>query len=319
MAQLSVNKNALPIVRELIDRSQAFGVTVERTGLGTTIIDAGIETVGGYMAGKVITEICLGGYGEAKLTLDCYEDIHLPCICVTTEHPAVATLGSQYAGWGIKVGDYFAMGSGPARALSLKPKELYEKIDYRDESDVAIILLETSKKPSDEVNKHIAEACRVEASNLYVILTPTSSLAASTQISGRIVETGIHKLTELGFDPKKILHGHGCAPIAPVHPKFVRAMGMTNDMILYGGVTEYIVDYENDEELRDFVEKTPSSASKAYGKPFYEIFEEAGRDFYKIDPALFAPASISVTNNRTGKSFSAGKVNTEILKKSIVM
>jgi len=64
------------------------------------------------------------------------------------------------------------------------------------------------------------------------------------------------------------------------------------------------------------VEKAPSQASEAYGKPFLEIFKEANYDFYKIDPNLFAPAIIIVNNVKTGKTFKAGKINPQILANS---
>jgi len=146
---------------------------------------------------------------------------------------------------------------------------------------------------------------------------PTSTIAGSTQISGRIVETGMHKLMELGFDPKLITHACGYAPIAPVHPKFAQAMGRTNDAIMYAGVAYYITSFDNDEELRKLVRRAPSSASKSYGKPFIEIFKEANYDFYKIDPGLFAPAVFMVNNAKTGSTFKAGKIDLEVFKKSI--
>ncbi len=122
---------------------------------------------------------------------------------------------------------------------------------------------------------------------------------------------------ELGFDPKLVAHACGYAPIAPVHPKFAHAMGRTNDAIVYAGVTYYTTSYDDDEELRKLVEKAPSSASKSYGRPFVEIFNEAGCDFYKIDPGLFAPAVLIVNNAKTGSTFKAGKVNIDVLKQSM--
>ncbi|NIU39285.1 methenyltetrahydromethanopterin cyclohydrolase, partial [Candidatus Bathyarchaeota archaeon] len=241
----------------------------------------------------------------------------LPSISVQTNHPAVATLGSQFAGWQIKADKYSAIGSGPARALSLKPKELYKKINYRDEADLAILVLETSKRPPDEVIQQISRQCKVTPQNLSLILVPTASVAGSTQVSGRIAETGLHKLTKLGLDPQVVKYAWGCAPIVPVHPRFDEAMGRTNDAILYAGTAHYTVNYEDDKELERLVRKTPSSASKGYGRPFLEVFKEAGYDFYKIDPGLFAPAVIVVDNMRTGKIHRAGDLNVEVLKRSL--
>ncbi|UCE17001.1 MAG: methenyltetrahydromethanopterin cyclohydrolase [Candidatus Bathyarchaeota archaeon] len=314
---MSVNRTAWSLAKKLCNQAEEFGVVVKRTKSGATLIDAGIEAKGGFLAGRIITEICLGGFGKAEIFTSQYDDLELPSISVYTDHPAIATLGSQFAGWQIKVEDYFAMGSGPARALALKPRELYERIGYEDEADVAVLVLETAKEPPENVIARISSQCEVTPNHLFLILVPTTTVAGSTQISGRIVETGLHKLTELGFDPKMITNACGYAPIAPVHPKFAQAMGRTNDAIMYAGVACYNTSYDDDERLRKFVDKAPSSASKSYGKPFFEIFKEADYDFYKIDPGLFAPAVLIVNNAKTGNMFKAGRIDTKIFKRSI--
>ncbi|MCP8310708.1 MAG: methenyltetrahydromethanopterin cyclohydrolase [Candidatus Methylarchaceae archaeon HK01B] len=314
---ISVNLGALNLVKEIIEKKEDLGIKVDKAENESTIIDLGIEARGGFMAGRYATEVCLGGHGKASLSYSDNNELPLPKIFVSTDYPAISLLGSQFAGWRINVGNYFAMGSGPARALPMKPKELYAKIGYQDSADTSVIVLETSEVPPVDALEYISNECKVNPDELYVLLTPTSSIAGSTQISGRIVETGMHKMVELGLDPSKILYGCGQAPIAPLHPKSTKAMGRTNDMIMYGGETFFIVDQDDEEELARLVEKTPSSSSPDYGKPFYEIFKEADFDFYKIDPALFAPAAITVNNIRTGKSFSSGRVNAEIVKESV--
>lgn len=332
---VSVNQKALKIVLEMIEEKEDLAVSVERAGNGATLIDAGIGVRGGYEAGRLITEICMGGLGSASIGQASYDErviehpgvslpkagsflsLTLPTIFVATDFPSVALFGAQFAGWRVSLGQYFAMGSGPARALSLKPKEMYAKIEYQDSSDSAVIILETTQKPPVEVLDLIAKECKVSPDKLYAILVPTSCLAGSTQISGRIVETGLHKLSEVGFDPKRVLYGSGYAPIAPIHPKFTKAMGRTNDMLLYGGATFFTVEYDDDEALRKVVEAVPSAGSKDYGKPFADVFKAAGYDFYKVDPALFAPASIVVNNQKTGSTFAAGRINPEVIKQSI--
>jgi len=314
---LSVNRSALGLVKKLCERAEEYGVNVRETESGATLIDAGIRAKGGFLASKIVTEVCLGGLGKAEILCAPYGDLVLPSIFVYTDHPAVATLGSQLAGWSIKVEKYFAMGSGPARALALKPRELYEKIGYRDEAEEAVLVLETSKEPTEEVITYIANQCGVKTENLFLILAPTSSIAGSTQISGRIVEQGIYRLMELGLDPRLITHGWGHVPIAPVHPKFTEAMGRTNDALLYAGVAGYTVDYEDEEALKALINRAPSLTSKSYGRPFAEIFKEANYDFYQIDPSLFAPASLIVNNTKTGNTFKAGKVNLGVLMKSL--
>jgi len=316
--KLSVNKKAWRLVEKLLDSPEEYCVAVKETRHGT-LIDVGIRVKGGLQAGKLITEICLGGYGKATISSTKYDDnLTLPTITVQTDHPAISTLGSQFADWQIKMRDFSAIGSGPARALAKKNRKLYEKIGYEDKSNVAVLVLETSKEPPESVLAQIARECRIKPDQLVLILVPTMSVAGSTQVSGRIVETGLHKLMKLGLDPKLALHGFGSVPIAPAHPKFVEAMGRANDAIMYMGEASFdISGFKNDEKLRKMVEKAPSSASEGYGRPFIQLFKEANYDFYKIDPNLFAPAVVTINNVETGNVSQAGKINLEVFKRSI--
>ena len=315
--KLSVNKKALQLVDEAIERKEELRIEVSTGPLGCTVVDAGIGALGGYAAGKLTTEICLGGYGSALITPMDYGGLVLPSIFVETDLPAIATLGSQFAGWNIKAKDYFAMGSGPARALSKKPKEIYEQIQYEDHCDSAVIVLEADSVPTEEAVKLVATECDVSPNNVYAIVASTSSIVGSIQISGRIVEMGVFKLSRLGLDPKLISRACGYAPIASVHPKPAKAMGRTNDALYCGGVTFYSVSYDSDDRLREIVSRSPSCAASIYGRPFYDIFKAAESDFYKIDPDLFAPAVVSVSNDSTGTTFKAGRLNLEILKQSM--
>jgi methenyltetrahydromethanopterin cyclohydrolase len=312
-----MNERAVTLIEWAIEHSEELGIIIEKHPTGATSIDLGIKARGGFAAGRFMTEICLGCLGRTSVTTMAYEDVMLPSIHVETDFPAVATLGAQFAGWQIKTSDYFAMGSGPARAIALKPKELYQKIEYSETSEKAVLVLEADRYPTDEAIKYVAEECKTTPTNVYTLVAPTSSMAGSVQISGRIVESGIHRLSELGFDPKKILYGSGYAPISPIHPKSAKAMGRTNDAISYGGVTFYSVDSDDDTKLRELVHRAPSSASKDYGRPFYDVFKEANFDFYKIDPGIFAPATFAITNIRTGVTHTAGRINPELLKQTM--
>ena len=310
---LSINSLAWKLLDKLIESADLYKVNVEKTASGTTILDAGINVAGGFQAGKIVTEICMGGCGKAELTCQKYGELILPSIKLFTDHPTIATMGSQFAGWRINQNGFSAIGSGPARALAKKPRGVYEEIQYEDKFNKGIVVLETEDQPPIEVSDRIAEECHIPAENLAVILTPTTSLAGATQVSGRVVETGIHKLRRLGLDPNAIIHAFGMAPIAPVHPTFANAMARTNDSILYGGFAYYVVQHESDESLAEIVKKAPSIASEAYGRSFIEIFKEAKYDFYKIDPNLFAPAVVAINNAKTGRTYQRGKINAEAL------
>jgi methenyltetrahydromethanopterin cyclohydrolase len=314
----SVNKGALEVVKKIIDDKDSLDCKVAESKNGATIIDAGIDCTGNAELGRLIGEVCLGGLGSIKLNTTYIGDLQLPAVIVGTDYPKIATLASQYAGWTIKVGKYFAMGSGPARALAQVEKELYEELDYKDKSKKGIIVLENRVIPPEDITDYIAEKCGISPSNLYCIVVPTASKAGSVQISSRVVEVGMHKLHEIGFDTEKVRRGFGVAPIAPVAKSDSKAMGVTNDCILYGGRTFYYVKSEGD-DLQEIVEQIPASTSEQYGQPFYDLFKSVDFDFYKVDPLLFSPAEITINHIETGKIYHAGALNPEVLKQSLGM
>jgi methenyltetrahydromethanopterin cyclohydrolase len=313
---ISVNRLAGRILEKLLSSPDLCGIKVEETAAGTTIIDAGIKAKGGFEAGRLITEICMGGCAKAEITSRRYGDLELPTILVYSDNPLIATLGSQYAGWQINEEGYSAICSGPARALASKPKKIFDEIEYTDKCDKAIVVLETDKIPGQKILGRFCKECKVSSENLAIILTPTTSVSGAVQVSGRIIETGMHKLRRLGLDMKSVLHAFGYAPIAPVHKEFAVAMARTNDAILYGGTAYYTVKCDDEEKLREIVKKAPSSASKAYGRPFQEIFKDAHFDFYKIDPDLFAPAVLIINNVKTGNTYVNGEINGKALRQS---
>ncbi len=315
---LSVNALAWKLAEKLLYNQAFYGVHSSKSAAGATVIDAGVYVPGGFRAGKIFTELCLGGAGKAQLGFKTYGDLSFPSITVSTDHPAIAALGSQFAGWRIKEPDgSIAIGSGPARALALKPKDVFEEIGYKDTSDKAVITLETNVLPSDALIEKVAGACSIKPENLIAVAAPTASIAGLTQVTGRIVEVGIHKLKTLGLSPKLIRYACGYAPIPPLGRDFEAAMARTNDAILYGGTVYCTVDYDDEAALQKIVEQAPSKMSKDYGKPFLQIFREADKDFYKIDHNLFAPAVLMINNAKTGKVFKAGEINPKILAESL--
>jgi methenyltetrahydromethanopterin cyclohydrolase len=315
---LSVNQLAWKLAEKLLNNQAFYGVHASKTSAGATVIDAGVNVPGGFQAGKIFTELCMGGAGKAQLGFKAYGDLMLPSITVSTNHPAIAALGSQFAGWRIKEPDgSIAIGSGPARALALKPKNVYEEIGYKDASDKAVLTLESNSLPSDALIEKVTGACNIKAENLIAVVAPTASIAGLTQVTGRVVEVGIHKLRTLGLSPKLIRYAMGYAPIPPRCGEFEVAMARTNDAILYGGTVYLVVEHDDEDSLKQVVEQAPSSTSKDYGKPFLQIFREADRDFYKIDHNLFAPAVLMVNNAKTGRVLKAGEANPAVLSQSL--
>jgi methenyltetrahydromethanopterin cyclohydrolase len=311
----NLNALAAEIADGMEARAGQLRVSTCVLGNGARVIDAGIQADGGLEAGLALAGVCMGGLGTVTCTpLQLADDVW-PGVTVRTDHPALSCMASQYAGWAISVGKYFAMGSGPLRAHARVEKELFEKLGYAESADRGVLVLEGRTPPTPEVAEWVAAKARVKPSQLTFVIAPTASLAGCVQISARILETGLHKMETLGFDVRKVVSAVGTAPIAPVAKNDIRAIGRTNDCILYGGRARYTI-RASDDELAGLAEKVPASASRDYGTPFYEIFQRYEGDFYKIDPLLFSPAEVWLTSAVSGKTFRAGRVNPDVLVQS---
>ena len=310
---LSVNELALEIFDNLADLAEEFNCAYHELDNGARIVDCGVSVRGGYAAGRAFTEICMGGLGEVNFRMGQIKEFPMPFIDVNTDFPSISCLGAQKAGWTVKVGNYFAMGSGPARALSLKPKHTFEVIEYEDDYDCAVICLESDHLPNADVMEKVAEECHIDVANVCAVVAPTASIVGSIQVSGRCVETAIYKLNELRFDTKKVVAAMGTAPVPPVKKDATKAMGTTNDATIYHG---RIMLTMKAPEIKDYLEKIPSNKSKGYGKPFYEIFKEAKFDFYQIDTSLFSPAEVIINELTDGVVYHVGAVNPEVTLKS---
>ncbi|MFX1298722.1 MAG: methenyltetrahydromethanopterin cyclohydrolase [Promethearchaeota archaeon] len=318
MGKISVNKEAIKIVEEIIKNNERLQVKVIKLSNESTVIDMGVNVKGGYEAGRKMSEVCLAGL--ASITWDSVNcgDYLLPALTVETNYPTIACMASQFAGWRINRKDegFFAMASGPCRAKSLREKDLFEELKYQDDANISIAVLETAQLPNENIMNWFAEKCGVSTDKTYALVAPTKSMAGCVQIAARIVETGIHKLHELHFDPKKVVFGYGTTPIAPIAKSDIKAMGMTNDAIIATGCVSLNIKSTEEDNLEELIKQVPSSTSKDYGKPFYQIFKDSGKDFYKIDPLLFAPAMMIINDISTGKTYQAGKMDFDLLKKS---
>ena len=316
--QPSINNLSQPIVQSLIDQAERLRIGVSQDDSGVTIVDAGINHHGGLEAGRIISEICLGGLGNVSLLHTNTAPNWPLSVYVHTTNPVLACLGSQYAGWQLSHGEgkeaFYALGSGPGRAASLR-EPLYEELAYQDKAEKVCLVMEVDKNPPSELLAKMADQCGVKSQNLTVILTPAKSLAGVVQVVARVLETALHKSHELKFPLERIVDGAGSAPLCPPIPDFVQAMGRTNDSILFAGRVQLFVTGP-DEDARALANDLPSNTSNDYGKPFAKVFADAEYDFYKIDQMLFSPAQVSVTAMESGNTFFGGEVNLDLLKES---
>ncbi len=321
---ISVNRRAGAIVARMIDDREALDIEVRRLPNGATVLDAGIGVRGSLEAGRLLAEACLGGLASVGFSHRSYgpgeagggPELRLPAVEVDVCLPHIACMASQYAGWPVRAGDYAAVGSGPARALAAF-EEVFRNLGYRDASDTAVLVLEGRRMPDAEVAAAVAERCGVPPGRLFLLAAPTASLAGSVQIAARSAETGMHKLAQLGFDLRKVHAAAGSCPLAPVAEDDAHAVGRTNDAILYGSEVFFAVE-ARDAELAPMVDALPSSASRDYGTPFYELFRRCGGDFYRIDPLLFSPARAVVNNLSSGRTYSCGSIHPGLLRRSLL-
>ena len=283
---------------------------------GSRVLDVGVKTPGGLAAGRTLAEICMGGLGHVTFVPLTIGGETWSGVNVWTDHPAASCMASQYAGWIINPDGFFAMGSGPIRSKARVERELFAKIGYTEDAIRGVLVLEGRTFPTDEVATWVAAKAGLEPSALTLVVAPTASVAGGVQIVARVIETGLHKMDTLGFDVTRVVSASGTAPIPPVAKNDLRAIGRTNDCILYGGQARFLVD-AGDEELAALAEKLPASTSPDYGTPFRDIFKRYDNDFYKIDPMLFSPAEVWLTSTSSGRTFHAGRLDPAVLRASL--
>ena len=313
-ATLTLNERALRLADYLAANAPVLRIHTTTTSAGARLLDCGIKTPGGLQAGLSLARVCLAGQAEVSLVPGEIAGIGCPSVVVTSDHPVLACMASQYAGWQIAVGKFFAMGSGPMRAAYGK-EELFASIPGKEEAPVAVGVLETRKLPDDAVIEYLNQALNLPAAKITLLVAPAASQAGNLQVVARSLETALHKLHELKFDLNQVVSGFGAAPLPPVAKDELTAIGRTNDAILYGGRVTIWVQAEDD-QLAELGPKVPASASSDYGAPFASIFERYEHDFYKIDPMLFSPAEIVLCNLKTGRSFAFGRVRGDVLYRS---
>ena len=181
---LSLNDRALEIADRLAGDAEAARVEVTTLANGARVIDCGAQVAGGFEAGRCFAEVCMAGLGNVAYAPLVIEGRWLPALTVTTDRPAVACLAAQYAGWRLDRDGYFAMGSGPGRAL-IRAEELYDDLDWDERASAAVLCLETREPPPAAVADYVAERAGVAPSALTLLMAPTASVAGAVQIAAR--------------------------------------------------------------------------------------------------------------------------------------
>jgi len=316
MPDAHLNERAWNFVEARLAGDETLRNRCSETAGGGRVIDCGITGDGGYEAGLFLARLTLCDLAEVSIGRG--EDAEMPFerVFVKTSEPVIACMASQYAGWQLSVGDFFAMGSGPMRA-AYGGEELFKKIGHVEKASRIVGALETRQQPTAEVFEFISSKTDVEPGDITLAVAPSASDAGGVQVVARSVETALHKLHELGFDLARVRSGSGNAPIPPTAADDMAAIGRTNDAVLYGARVKLDVTGDDD-SIAELGAKTPSSASADHGDLFIEIFERYGRDFYRIDPGLFSPAEITFRNLDTGSEFTFGQLEPELIRRSFL-
>lgn len=319
----SLNDQAAAVVEGLTARSAALDVAVHRLPNGATVVDCGSRVPGSSEAGRLFAEACMGGLADVALRVLDLDGWPAPGVEVHVRHPLLACMASQLAGWPIEVpkrGDepgFYALGSGPARALCRKEK-IFDIVAHHEESRSVVLSVESWDLPSAHAADWIAEGCcRLTAEDMYLLVAPTASIAGSVQVAARVVETALYKLYRSGFDLTTVVGASGTCPVAPVAADDLTAVGRTNDGILYGGRVWLSVT-SGDEAIEAVLDRLPPSASPDYGVPFGRLYERACADFYQIDALLFSPAEVWITSLASGRTHHAGGLAPEIVRESFL-
>src|SRR6188768_4137528 len=252
-----MNERAWALADRYIARAYDLRMGVRTLGAGARVIDAGVDVPGGLEAGLMLAELCMGGLGHVSYVPLTIGGESWSGVQVWTDHPAVSCMASQYAGWAVNPDGFFAMGSGPLRAKARVEKELFEKLGYAEQTSRGVLVLEGRALPTDDVAAWVAKKADVTPHAITFAVAPTASLAGGVQIVARSIETGLHKMDTLGFDVSRVVSALGTAPLPTTAKSDMRAIGRTNDCILYGGQARYVVRAE-DAELAELATKLPA-------------------------------------------------------------
>lgn len=317
---ISINKEAMKLVRNLLDNEEKLGVSSVKLPCGATVVDMGIESKGSYEAGLLYSQINMGNLATVQLGTWDLDDVYsFSAVEVFVSDLDHSVLLCQLAGWPLESGQFAAIGSGPARAKAKLATDPYMKgIDYVDTCDETVMCIQGIRIPTDAMAVDIAQKAGVKAEDLYLLVASNASIVGAMQIAARSVEQIYHKLFFAGFPKEAFLHARGIAPIPPLVNDQTVAMGRINDSITYGAHSEFWMDTD-DIMIKKIIHRTVAiTSSPYYPEPFQVTFENAEKDFFNMDPEGDAGARVTIHNVNSGNSFTAGVINKEVIRKTFL-
>jgi len=305
----SLNRMATELVDEAIDFADELAIEVHTLSGDTAVLDFGVDLPGGLEAGLLLAEIQTAGLATLDTRLDEVAGAPLAHVECSTDQPALALLCAGKAGWELSVDGFDALGSGPARAL-VAEEPVFQRLNYRDEFDLAVLALESDRLPDERVATQVAERTGVPESGLFLPTYATASVTGSVVAASRAAELAVFRLMELGYDPLDVLSATGSAPVAPVTGDEQSALATTQDALAYGSRVHLVVDRPFDR-----VDEIVSTARSEYGTPFAEIYGRVDREYDQLPLDLFGPAQVTV-NVVGGDTHVVGDRSDELLAES---
>jgi methenyltetrahydromethanopterin cyclohydrolase len=284
----SLNRLAIERVDEALEFAEEFAVGAHELDGGATVADFGVDFDGGIEAGLLLAEVQTAGLATLGTRMDTVGGAPIPHVELETDHPDLALLCSQKAGWELSVDGYEGLGSGPARAI-VAEEDVFDAVEYVDAFDLTVLSVESDTLPGATAAAEVAERTGVEESGVYLLAFSTASVAGSVSVAARAAELAVYRLFELGYDPADVVTATGSAPLAPVAEDERTAMARTNDALVYGGQVHLTV-----REDADVFGEAVSTASEEYGRPFRAVFEAADWEFDAVPREAFAPAQLTV-------------------------
>ncbi len=216
----TLNRRASFLAKAIVTASEDYRTIVHEIPGGGKYIDCGIACRGGLEVGPMLARVCMAGLANVSIVPHTINDRPSMMVQVFTDHPVRACLASQYAGWAIKEGKYFAMGSGPMRAAA-GTEAIFDDIGHREKADpeVGVIgVLEARKPPPPEVVEKIASACQVGPVAVTLLVAPDRQPGRRRAGRGPLGGDGPPQAGRAEVRPRRGSSRHTARPPCPPSP-----------------------------------------------------------------------------------------------------
>lgn len=277
-----LNRTATELVDEAVEFADELGVAVHHLENEAVVLDFGVEAPGGLEAGLLLTELRTGGLSSVTTRLETIDGTARPHVELASDHPALALLSSQRAGWRLTAGGW---GSGPAQRLRDGGRE-YDGPD--EEFEFAVLAVERATLPAEDLAGEVAREAGVPTAGTFLPTAPAASPAGAVALAAGAAELAVHRLERLGYDPARIRAATGSAPLPPVAGDEATARARGNDALAYGGRVHLLVDTPIQR-----LDELPFGATEHAGASFETLLDDAGGDLASLEDA-FAPACVTV-------------------------